>query len=56
MAELTMTAFTSIDGVMRAPGQPNEDPGGNFPLWRLARTYLFPKRTSNVPEYSAAGE
>lgn len=31
MAELTMETFLSLDGVMQAPGAPNEDPSENFP-------------------------
>ena len=38
MRKLIASTFVSLDGVMQAPGGPDEDPSGNFPLggWTFA--------------------
>jgi dihydrofolate reductase len=38
MRKLIASTFTSLDGVMQAPGAPTEDPSGNFTLggWQFA--------------------
>jgi dihydrofolate reductase len=38
MRKLIASTFTSLDGVMQAPGGPTEDPTGNFTLgWLVVR-------------------
>ncbi len=50
MRKLIAATFASLDGVMQAPGGPDEDPAGNFTLggW----TFAFWNETTDI---SAAG-
>lgn len=50
MRKLIASTFTSLDGVMQAPGGPNEDPTGNFTLGG----WLFAFRDAGM-DLSAAG-
>lgn len=53
MRKLIVSTFTSLDGVMQAPGGPNEDPTGNFTLggWQFA----FGEAGRDLSDLSAAG-
>lgn len=50
MRKLIASTFTSLDGVMQAPGGPDEDPTGNFTLGG----WLFPFMDAEM-DLSAAG-
>lgn len=50
MRKLIASTFTSLDGVMQAPGGPDEDPTGNFTLGG----WLFPFMDAGM-DISAAG-
>jgi dihydrofolate reductase len=51
MRKLIASTFTSLDGVMQAPGGPNEDPTGNFTLGG----WLFALGADAGMDLSAAG-
>lgn len=53
MRKLIASTFTSLDGVMQAPGGPDEDPTGNFTLggWQFA----FGDAGMDLSDLSAAG-
>ncbi len=53
MRKLIASTFTSLDGVMQAPGGPDEDPTGNFTLggWQFA----FGDVGMDLSDLSAAG-
>jgi hypothetical protein len=36
MAKLVISEFLTLDGVMQAPGNPDEDTPWRIPAWRLA--------------------
>ena len=54
MRKLIASTFTSLDGVMQAPGGPTEDPTGNFTLggWMFAfgddQGWIFLRQVSTV--------
>jgi hypothetical protein len=48
MRRLVMNSFVSLDGVMRAPGGPDEDPGGGFTHGGWAVNYWDDEMMSRV--------
>src|SRR2546425_897998 len=51
MAKLTMTTFVTLDGVMQAPGAPDEDRSGGFPHGG----WLVPFADADMGEFMTEG-
>ena len=56
MTSLTLTTFLSLDGVMQAPGGPNEDPSGGFGLGGWLVPYADADMGTFMAETFAKGE
>jgi dihydrofolate reductase len=56
MRKVIASEFLTLDGVMQAPGEPNEDPSGGFEHSGWARAFFDPVFAKNMLEtLSAAG-
>jgi dihydrofolate reductase len=54
MAEITLTTFLSLDGVMQAPGGPSEDPSDGFDLGGWLVPYADDEMGQYVAEWFSA--
>lgn len=56
MAEITLTTFLSLDGVMQAPGGPSEDPSDGFDLGGWLVPYADDETGRFVAEWFSAAD
>src|SRR5947209_9251234 len=56
MRPLVVTTFLTLDGVMQAPGGPEEDPAGGFPFGGWSHPYADEDFGRQVTEWFAPAE